>query len=488
MEIRPEPSNTQPSSGGVATPAGAPARAAASIAVITLGCPKNLVDSESMLGSLHRAGYPVARDPADADLVVVNTCAFLTASQEESIETILEMAALKETGRLRRLVVAGCLAQRHGEGVLHEIPEVDYLIGTGSIDQVVAIADGLLADSLERGAQLGGLESGAFAWEPRVLSGMSHCAYLKISEGCNNTCSFCIIPQLRGKHRSRPIDDIVAEATRLVGAGVRELIVVAQDTTSYGLDLYRRFALPELLQALDRIEGLRWVRLLYTYPRYWTEALVDSLGTLQCVAPYIDMPIQHASDPVLKRMRRGANWATTRGWLERIRAAAPDMVLRTTVITGFPGETEEEFAELKAAVADVEFDHLGAFAYSTEDGTPAGALGDQVPQEIREDRRNQIMELQRGISLRRNRALLGRELEVLIDEVDVTGSRGRGRWSGQAPEIDGHVAVRADDLTVLAAGQFVRVRIEAAGPYDLGATVLPASESLPMGSSWEFSC
>lgn len=459
-------------------------RRSASIAVVTLGCPKNLVDSESMLGQLHRAGYPIASKVEDASMVVVNTCAFLTASQEESIETILEMARLKGEGRLEKLVVAGCLSQRHGVSVLEEIPEVDYLIGPGTLDRIVPVADGLLGGSLAGGAELGGLERSEFEWEPRVLSGLRHSAYLKISEGCNNTCTFCIIPQLRGKHRSRPIEELVAEAERLAGTGVKELVVIAQDTTSYGLDLYGSFSLDRLVRALDQVEGIHWIRLLYTYPRYWTDGLLDAFGSCRRLCPYVDMPVQHASETVLKRMRRGAGWARTRELLGRIRAAAPDMAIRTTVITGFPGETEDEFGELLRAVEEFEFDNLGAFAYSTEEGTPAGAMADQVSQEIRQERRNRVMELQRAVSLRRNRSRLGRTLEVLVDEVDPEEKFALGRWTGQAPEIDGHVRI-AMDSHALRAGEVVPVRIEAAGPYDLAGS--PSGSKLE-DDAMEFSC
>lgn len=444
-----------------------------SISVITLGCPKNLVDSESMLGQLHRAGYRVAARVEDASLVVVNTCAFLTASQKESIETILEVARLKETGRLRKLVVAGCLAQRHGAQILDEIEEIDYLVGTGSIDQIVSVAGGLLSDTLDRGARLGGLDVAEFSWQPRVLSGLAHTAYLKISEGCNNTCTFCIIPQLRGKHRSRRIEDLVAEAERLSQAGVRELVIIAQDTTSYGIDIYQRFSLDRLLSALDAVEGIEWIRLLYTYPRYWTDELLGAFASCAKLIPYVDMPIQHADERVLRRMRRGMGWERTHALLQRIRAAAPEMALRTTVITGFPGETDEEFQVLLDALAEFEFDNLGAFAYSTEEGTPAGEMEQQVPDAVRSERRDRVMTQQRRISLRRNRARIGRTYPVLIDRVEAKQGVARGRWTGQAPEIDGHVTVRFTSSEVRM-GDLLPVRIEGAGPYDL--TARPESE------------
>lgn len=446
------------------------------IGFVTLGCPKNLVDSETMLGGLHRAGFRLTSELQEAELVVVNTCAFLTASQKESIETILEVARLKDTGRLRRLVVTGCLPQRHGESVLEEIPEVDYLLGPGTLDELTGVVQGLLQGELGRGASLGGLDRAEVEWEPRVLSSHRHTAYLKISEGCNNTCSFCIIPQLRGKHRSRPLEDLEAEARHLAGLGVQELTLVAQDTTSYGLDLYGKFSLDTLLERLDTVEGIRWIRLLYTYPRYWTDSLVECFSRLHRLVPYVDMPIQHASDPVLRRMRRGAGWETTERWLRKIRGAAPGMVLRTTVITGFPGETEEDFEVLLRRVAELEFDHLGAFSYSDEEGTPAAELSDSVPEVVRDDRRGRLLSLQRSISLRRNRGRIGRVLEVLIDSVEPAKGIARGRWQGQALEIDGTVVIRLPHpeaeqgrapVPPVRPGDFVRVRIQGAGPYDL---------------------
>ena len=441
------------------------------VSVVTLGCPKNLVDSESMLGQLHRAGFPVASEIEDASLVVVNTCGFLTASQKESIETILEVSRLKTEGRLKKLVVSGCLSQRHGADVLDEIEEIDYLLGPGTYDAVADVAEGLLYGDLERGCQVDRLDRAEFAWQPRVLSGFQHTAYLKISEGCNNTCTFCIIPQLRGKHRSRPIEDIVAEAERLVQHGVKELTIVAQDTTSYGLDLYGGFSLHRLLQALDQIEGLHWIRLLYTYPRYWTPELLECFSTVSKLIPYVDMPIQHASESVIKRMRRGAGWQRTDELLHQIRAAAPDMALRTTVITGFPGETEEEFEQMMAFLREFEFDNLGAFAYSTEEGTPAGAMQNQIPEEVREERRVRVMKQQRTLSLHRNRQRIGRELVVLIDEVDSEKNVAWGRWTGQAPEIDGQVIVKVGIAPLPAVGDMVEVKILGAGPYDLVAAV-----------------
>jgi ribosomal protein S12 methylthiotransferase len=449
------------------------------VSVVTLGCPKNLVDSEIMLGSLHQAGFQVASRIEDAALVVVNTCAFLTLSQQESVNAILEVARLKQTGNLRNLVVAGCLPERHGESVLEEMPEVDYLLGPGTLDQVAEVARGLLRSELPRGASLGHLDRSGIDWEPRVLSGHRHTAYLKISEGCDRTCTFCIIPQLRGRHRSRPIEEIEAEARRLAEMGVKELTLVGQDTTAYGVDLFGRYSLDRLLERLDRVEGIRWIRLLYTYPQAWTDRLLDCFTRLEKLVPYVDIPIQHAAEPVLRRMRRGVRWKTTEGWLRKMRQTVPGMTLRTTVITGFPGETEEDFEFLLRALREFEFDHLGAFAYSAEEGTPAAELSDPVPEELREERRERILAEQRSRSLRRNRGRLGESLEVLCDVVEKEKGIARARFQGQALEIDGHVRIPltprrggpVHSANGPRPGDFFRVRVRGAGPYDLIGSV-----------------
>ena len=463
---------TTPPTSSAATGA---AGARPTIAFVTLGCPKNLVDSERMAGGLLHAGFRMTGEVDAADIAVVNTCAFLTASQQESVNAILDVARFKEAGSLRALIVTGCLPERHGEAVMEEIPEIDFLLGPGTLHELPAVAAGLLDGSIARGSRLGGLDRLEPEWEPRVLSGFRHAAYLKISEGCDHRCSFCIIPKLRGLHRSRSIDEIEAEARQLAEGGVRELTLVAQDTTAWGRDLGAEVTLDRLLERRDRVDGVQWIRLLYTYPRGWTDRLLACFGRLEKLVPYVDIPIQHAADPVLKRMRRGLGWDRTLELLHRIRAAAPEMVLRTTVITGFPGEREEDHGFLLRALREFEFDHLGAFAYSTEDGTPAGAYLDQVPDAVREERRHDVLRQQRGISLRRNRARIGRSLEVLIERIEPERAVARGRFSGQAPEIDGEVILPLStpgksDPTAPRAGDFVRARVRGAGPYDLIAT------------------
>lgn len=455
---------------------GRSAREAPRIGFVTLGCPKNLVDSETMLGGLHRAGFAITSDLEEASLVVVNTCAFLTASQQESIDTILRVAQLKKTARLRKLVVTGCLPQRHGPSVLEELPEVDYLLGPGTLGEIADVARGLLADRLAPGARLGGLDGLEVEWEPRVISGHRHAAYLKISEGCNHTCTFCIIPRLRGRHRSRPMEEIEREAARMAAGGVGEITLVAQDSTAYGRDLYGKACLPELLARLDAVEGLRWIRVLYAYPSGLDERFLAALRDLPRVVPYLDIPVQHTSAAVLRRMRRPHRWSKTEAWLSRLRREVPGMVLRTTIITGFPGETEGDYEELLRATGDFEFDHLGVFAYSTEEGTPAARMPEAVPEELREQRRERLMLQQRAITLRRNRGRIGRRLEVLVDSVDPGTGLARGRWSGQALEIDGGVIISAPDpdsgaRPPVSPGKYVGVRVRGAGPYDLVGSV-----------------
>lgn len=456
------------------------ANARVPVALITLGCPRNLVDSETMLGDLHRAGFRITGDPSEAALVVVNTCGFLTSSQQESIEAILEAARWKQDGSLRGLVVTGCLPERHGDAVLQEIPEIDYLLGPGTFHALPEVARGLLSGELTRGARLGELDRLVPEWEPRALSNPGRSAYLKVGEGCRHSCSFCIIPRLRGRLRSRPLEELEAEARRLAEGGVREITLVAQDTTAYGQDLYGEFSLPRLLERLEKVDGIRWIRLLYTDPRSWTEELLDCFGRLTRLVPYVDLPVQHVADRLLRSMRRGLGWRRTESLLRRLRDAHPEMVLRTTVITGYPGETPDEFQRLLATLRDFEFDHLGAFAYSTEEGTPAAALPGQIPEDERAARRDVVLGQQRGIALRRNRARIGQRIEVLVEAIDEERGLARGRWWGQAPEIDGEVLLPRGCRTTdpgTRPGQFVDARVRGAGPYDLIAS--PEEESEP---------
>ncbi len=450
------------------------------VAFITLGCPKNLVDAEVMLGTLHRAGLRITARPEEAALVVVNTCAFVTDAQKESIDAILDAVRLKEAGRLRGIIVTGCLPQRHGRSVLEELPEVDFLLGPGALADLPGVARGLLDGTLERGARLGGLDRLEEPWEARVLPRGRSSAYLKISDGCDHACAFCIIPELRGRHRSRPLLEIVAEAERLSRAGVSELTLVAQDTTAWGIDLCGEPSLHQLVEALDGVPGLRWIRLLYTHPRHWTDRLIACFHRCERLVPYADIPVQHVCDTVLRRMRRAPDWGDTEALLRRLRREVPEMVLRTTVITGFPGETEEDFQQLLRVTGELEFDHLGAFAYSAEEGTAAARMSGRVPARLRAQRRDAVLACQRAAALRRNRARIGRVLEVLVESVDLQTGVAVGRWAGQAPEIDGTVVlslggVESRERSAVggwpAAGAFVRARITGAGPYDLTASL-----------------
>lgn len=452
----------------------------ARVSMVTLGCPKNLVDSEIMAGALHSAGYEIVPDPELADLVLINTCAFVTDAQEESIEAILDAARLKSEGRGAMLLVTGCLPQRHGLSLLEELPEIDYLLGPGAVGRVVEVAGKLLAGELGPGGILDGLERLDHDWSARVLSGYRHTAYLKVSEGCGNNCAYCVIPRLRGRQRSRPLEDLEAEAGRLAASGVVELNLIAQDTTAYGSDLYGRPSLDRLLRLLDEIEGIRWIRLLYTDPRSWRPETLEAFARCRRVAPYVDMPVQHASDSVLRRMGRGMSWASIRSLLGNLRLAVPGVSVRTTVITGFPGETEEDFGLLAGAIAEYGFDHLGAFAYSREDGTPAAGMDDQVPEEVREERRDRILGMQRAISLSRNRGRIGGVENVLVDSVDSGRGILKGRRAGQALDIDGAVYAALDwenrgrpspPAPSVRPGGFVTLRIRGAGPYDLVGSI-----------------
>lgn len=433
------------------------------VALVSLGCPKNLVDSEGLLANLVRAGYALTAEPAEADIIVVNTCGFITAAKQESIDTILEMASFKEEGRCQKLVVVGCLAQRYPDVIAAEIPEVDAVLGTGNLDQLPAV----LRD-LDEGARVVNTGApGGFAGGPRVLSTRTGSAFLKIAEGCNHRCSYCIIPTLRGPLRSRPEEGLVAEASALAEQGAQELVVVAQDTTSYGLDLYGEMRLPSLLRKLAAVDGIKWLRVLYLYPERISDELLATMAEVEKVCHYLDVPLQHVSDRLLRRMGRASRKESLVRLFERIRAFLPDAALRTTFIVGFPGESEAEFEELLTFIREQEFDWVGAFAYSPEEGTPAAALPEQVPEEVKERRLGRLLRSQQRLSLKRNRAWVGKRLEVLIERVGQ--GEAVGRCFRQAPEVDGLTRVRSQGLTV---GQFALVEIEGAGVYDLRGRVV----------------
>lgn len=436
--------------------------------LISLGCPKNLIDSELMLGALTRAGYAMTAEPADAEVLVVNTCAFIESAKQESIDTILAAAELKHSAPGRRLVVAGCLAQRYGAELREQLPEVDIFVGTGNFlelpDLLRRTATPENRPAPYRGAAhlLPNLDS------PRLLTGETFSAYLKVSEGCNHQCAFCIIPKIRGRHESRPLDDLVAEARALAERGVREINLIAQDLTAYGRDLNPPASLAALLRALAAIDGLRWIRLLYCYPNLVSDELLDTIAGLDQVVNYIDMPLQHADDGILRAMRRERSGAALHRLLERIRRRIPGVALRTSFIVGFPGETAPAFDHLVDFVRTEEFDRVGVFTYSREEETAAFGLPGQVPEGVKRARRAELMETQAEISLRKNRDLLGREVEVMVEGPAPDSVAGpTGRLATQAPEIDGSVFLTGSAVP----GQFVRARIERAMTYDLSAVI-----------------
>jgi len=440
------------------------------IGVVSLGCAKNLVDTEVMLGILGHEGYQIVAEPAEADVIIVNTCAFIDSAKEESINTVLEMAAYKEE-RCKLLILCGCLAERYHDEILEELPEVDAVVGTGDY---VKIAEVIRRAKEGERVVLHGHMNDSLPEEKRMLSTPGYMAYLKIADGCDNHCTYCIIPKLRGTYRSRPMEEIVHEAQELAAAGVRELIVIAQDTSRYGIDLYERYALPELLKKLCAIEGIHWVRVLYLYPEMITDELLDTYRTEKKLVHYMDIPIQHANDDVLKRMGRHLTHAQLLDLMNRIRAAIPDIVLRTTVIAGFPGETEEAFSELLDFVKEMRFDRLGAFAYSQEEGTPAAKLPNQLPEEVKQERAEIILEAQAAISLALQNKRIGTVLEVLVEGYDDESLMYYGRSTGDAPEVDNTVYFAAEDEVAI--GSFVFVEILNAEEYELVGRMIPEED------------
>jgi ribosomal protein S12 methylthiotransferase len=457
------------------------------IGFISLGCPKNLVDSEVMLGLARQAGHALTTDAADADVLVVNTCAFIDSAKQESVDAILEMAALKRAGRTR-LVVTGCLAERYRDELRREIPEIDVLLGIDEVPDIVQAIEGTgqarsgPADRLQvpvklfRREDLAGASRPAMrlptyiydADTPRVLTTPNHYAYMKIAEGCDYKCAFCIIPKLRGAYRSRSVDSLVDEANSLVQQGVREILLISQDTTFYGVDRGERGALARLLRRLNAVDGLQWIRLLYLYPTTVNDGVIDAIAECEKVCKYVDLPLQHASAAVLKRMKRPGTGTTYRRLLDRIRARVPGVALRTTFIVGFPGETDAEFAELDAFVRDVRFDHVGVFTYSHEPGTSAYALEDGVPARVKAARQRSVMKAQRALVARLNRARIGQRVQVLVDGPAAEHELVlKGRTQGQAPDIDSVVYLSDCDPATLAPGSFLQAEITGAKGYDL---------------------
>ena len=456
------------------------------IGLVSLGCPKNLVDGEVMLGMARDAGHEITTDASAADVVVVNTCAFIDNAKQESIDAILEMAALKGDGRGRRLVVTGCLAERYRDELRREIPEIDAVLGTGEVPQILnALEDAPASSSAAMplpffpSRTAVPREAPQYIYDaetPRLLTTPRHFAYIKIAEGCDYTCAFCIIPTLRGQYRSRTVDSIVREAERLAAEGVTELLLISQDTTFYGIDRGERGALARLLRRLDAVEGLTWIRLLYLYPTTITDDVLDAMAECGKVCRYVDLPLQHASADVLKRMRRPGNRRTYDRLLARIRRRVPGVTLRTTFIVGFPGETDADFAELESFVADTRFDHVGVFTYSHEEGTRAHALADDVPARTKRRRREALMARQRRIVAAAQQARRGDELDVLIDGPSPEHPLVlQGRTEGQAPDIDAVVYLTECDLELYHPGDLIRVRLVDARGYDLVAAPAAAA-------------
>lgn len=433
------------------------------ILFVSLGCDKNLVDSEMMLGMLAQRGHSFTDDEAEAEAVVVNTCCFIGDAKEESVNTLLQMAELKKEGQIQVLIAAGCLAQRYREEIQQEIPEVDEIIGTMAIDSIADAIDEVMAGRRENHIP----EAGAaivYGKKRSVTTG-GHYAYLKIAEGCDKRCTYCIIPKVRGGYRSVPMEALVKEAEELAEGGVRELILVAQETTVYGKDLYGRKALPELLEKLCRIPGLYWIRLLYCYPEEITPELIDCIRREPKICHYLDMPIQHAADGILKKMGRRTNQEELRERIAQIREAIPDICLRTTLISGFPGETQEEFEELYNFVDEMEFDRLGVFPYSREEGTPAAEMPDQVPQEIKESRRDELMELQQEIAFEKAESMKGRTILAMIEGKVEDENAYVARTYMDAPGVDGLLFINTSRQ--LLTGDFVRARVTGSYEYDL---------------------
>ena len=434
------------------------------IGMVSLGCPKNLVDSEVMLGLIREKQLEITNDPAEADLIIVNTCGFIESAKEESINTVLQMAEYKQKGSCKYLVMTGCLGQRYADELFESMPEVDAIVGTDSFTDIGWVIDQVLAG--KRLKHLQKLESKNVAIPPRMLTTPTYMAYLKIAEGCDNCCSYCIIPQLRGPYTSRPYDEVMAEAKALADSGIKELIVVAQDTTLYGKDTTGKLLLPQLLRDLNALEGIQWIRVMYLYPNNFTDELIEAFATLDKVCKYIDIPLQHASDRLLSSMNRYDTRAQVEELLAKLRTRIPGITIRTTCIVGFPGETDEDFAELLDFVEKQRFENAGVFQYSQEEGTVAGAMENQIAPEIKENRYHELMALQAGISEDIHREREEAELEVIVEGFD-EDNLAYGRSTHEAPDIDGTIFIEnAEGLKV---GDMVRVRILQGFTYEMVA-------------------
>jgi len=433
------------------------------ILFVSLGCDKNLVDTEMMLGELLQKGYEFTDDEAEADIVVVNTCCFIGDAKEESINTLLEMAELKKAGQIKLLVAAGCLAQRYKEEIQEEIPEVDVIIGTTAIKGIVEAIDNALQGNCKN--FYADLNEKPLTGVKRVVTTGGHFAYLKIAEGCNKHCTYCIIPKVRGDYRSVPMESLVQEAKELAEKGVKELILVAQETTLYGMDLYGKKTLPELLHKLAEIPGIFWIRILYCYPEEITEELIQTIKAEPKVCHYLDIPIQHASNAILKRMGRRTNQEQLRAMIAHLREEIPDICLRTTLITGFPGETQEDQEELIDFVDDCEFDRLGVFTYSQEEDTPAALMSGQIEEEIKSERQKQLMELQQFIAFEKAEEMIGRVLVVMVEGKIAEDDVYVARTYRDAPNVDGYLFIKTG--ANLMTGDLVKVLVTDCNEYDL---------------------
>lgn len=433
------------------------------ILFISLGCDKNLVDTEVMLGLLASRGYQMVDDETKADIIVVNTCCFIHDAKEESIQSILEMAEYKKTGQLKALVVTGCLAQRYQKEIVEEIPEVDVVLGTTSYDKILEAIDQALEG--QRELVFENIDSLPLVDTKRLVTTGGHYAYLKIAEGCDKHCTYCIIPKVRGNYRSVPMDRLLKEAEELAEQGVKELILVAQETTMYGKDIYGEKCLPKLLKKLCRINGLQWIRILYCYPEEIADELIQTIKEEKKICHYLDLPIQHANDAILKRMGRRTTKAELIAIIEKLREEIPDISLRTTLITGFPGETQEQHEELMEFVDQMEFDRLGVFTYSPEEDTPAAEMPDQVAEEVKKDRQAELMELQQDIAFDCANDMIDRELLVMIEGKVADENAYVGRTYKDAPNVDGLIFVNTEET--LMSGDFARVRVSGALEYDL---------------------
>jgi ribosomal protein S12 methylthiotransferase len=453
----------------------------AKVGFVSLGCPKNLVDSEVMMGILARSGCELTSRADEADVLVVNTCSFIAPAEKESVETILEMAEYKKFGAARKLIVAGCLVERYGKQILEQIPEVDAVVGTGEVEHILEAVEGELARAQSEAPSA----PPAYLYHdltPRILATPRHAAYIKVAEGCDHPCAFCIIPRLRGHFRSRRFESVVREAEKLAGAGVREVTLIGQDTTSYGRDLGLRDGLPVLLERLAQLSDLRWVRFLYAYPNRITPRLLETIAKYPRLVKYLDMPLQHASRSVLRRMRRGSSGDAFLKLLERTRATIPGIALRTSFIVGFPGETEADFRELSDFLRAAEFDWMGVFCYSDMEDARSSGLDAKVDGEIAAERRNRLMEMQKKISARKLRRRIGQRLPALLEGPSKeSGLVWEARLEGMAPEIDGKLYITdvsaVLDGTAPETGSFVRVEITEAHDYDLVGRVVEVVEA-----------